>query len=143
MKAKLTKILCLVLAVLTVLSLASCGTKTDGPVSPDTEENLPQDQTTPENENTPDEEAEKPDDEQNTGTHVVVDHGGNEVEVPYEVNRVVVCDIYPLPSVLTVFFDSADKIVGMAQPSMTAAANGLLGELYPDILKSETGFRNG
>lgn len=78
-----------------------------------------------------------------SGTHVVVDHSGFEIEVPNEVNRIVVCDILPLPSVLTVFFDSADKIVGMSGASMSAAANGLLGELYPDILKAQTDFIDG
>ena len=77
------------------------------------------------------------------GTHVVVDHNGNEVEVPNNAQRIVVCDIYPLPSVLTVFFDSAEKIVGMAPPSMTAAQNGLLGQLYPEVLDAETGFIEG
>lgn len=76
-------------------------------------------------------------------THVVVDHAGYEVTLPYEIERVVVCDILPLPSVLTVFFNSADKIVGMAGTSMSAAANGLLGELYPQILDAETGFIDG
>ena len=76
-------------------------------------------------------------------THAVVDHSGYEIEVPNEVNRIVVCDILPLPSVLTVFFDSADKIVGMSGASMSAAANGLLGELYPEILKAQTGFIDG
>lgn len=76
-------------------------------------------------------------------THIVTDHNGNEVEVPNEVNRIVVTDIFPLPSVLTVFFDSAEKIVGMSPNSMSAAKNGLLGELYPEILKAETGFMDG
>lgn len=76
-------------------------------------------------------------------THVIVDHSGYEIEVPNEVNRIVVCDILPLPSVLTVFFDSADKIVGMSGASMSAAANGLLGELYPEILNAQTGFIDG
>ncbi len=77
------------------------------------------------------------------GTHTVVDHNGNEVELPWEINRIAVCDILPLPSVLTVFFDSAEKIVGMADTSMSAAANGLLGELYPELLNAETGFIDG
>ena len=76
-------------------------------------------------------------------THVITDHAGNEVEVPVDVERIVVCDIYPLPSVLTIFFDSADKIVGMPAPSMTAAQNGLLGELYPEILDAKTDYING
>ena len=77
------------------------------------------------------------------GFHVVKDHLDIEVSVPNEIDRIVVCDILPLPSVLTVFFDSASKIVGMSQPSLTAAQNGLLGELYPDILNVETGFIDG
>ena len=63
--------------------------------------------------------------------------------MPNDVQRIAVCDIYPLPSVLTVFFDSAEKIVGMAPPSMLAAKSGLLGELYPEILKAETGYIDG
>lgn len=76
-------------------------------------------------------------------THIIVDHNGNEVELPYEINRIAVCDILPLPSVLTVFFDSAEKIVGMAGTSMNAAANGLLGHMYPEILDAQTNFIDG
>ena len=49
-----------------------------------------------------------------------------------------VCGIYPLPSVLTVFFGSAEKIVAMPKQSMAAAQNGLLGQLYPEILNAQT-----
>jgi len=76
-------------------------------------------------------------------THVIVDHNDIEVTVPNQVERVVVCDILPLPSVLSVFFDSADKIVGMSGTSMNAAEGGLLGQLYPEILDAETGFIDG
>lgn len=78
-----------------------------------------------------------------TETHVITDHLGEEVEVPYDVERIAVGNILPLPSVLTVFFDSADKIVGMSPNSMSAAENGLLGELYPEILNADTGYMNG
>ncbi len=78
-----------------------------------------------------------------SGTHVVTDHAGNEVEVPDRIDRIVVADIYPMASVLTVFFDSADKIVGMAPPCMSAAKNGLLGEIYPEILDAKTDFIDG
>ena len=81
--------------------------------------------------------------EVNTETHIIVDHLGYEVEVPYEVNRIAVGNILPLPSVLTVFFDSAEKIVGMSPNSMNAAQKGLLGELYPEVLNAETGYMNG
>ena len=77
------------------------------------------------------------------GTVTITDHADREVKVPKDIQRIAVCDIYPLPSVLAVFFDSADKIVGMPEPSMTAVKNGLLGQLYPDILKAETGYIDG
>lgn len=76
-------------------------------------------------------------------THVITDQDGFEVTLPKEINRIVVCDILPLPSVLAVFFDSAEKIVGISGTSMNAAENSLLGQLYPELLKAETGFING
>lgn len=76
-------------------------------------------------------------------THVIVDHAGYEIEVPNTIERIVVCDILPMPSVISVFFDSAEKIVGMSGTSMSAAQNSLLGELYPEILEAETGFIDG
>ena len=76
-------------------------------------------------------------------TITITDHNGNQVEVPKKIDRIVICDIYPLPSVMTVFFDSAEKLVGIHEASMSAAKSGLLGELYPEILKAETGFMKG
>lgn len=121
------KLICLLLAAVLALSLAACG---GAPAPETTAPTETAGETAPETTTAP-------------TTHTVVDHLDNAVEVPYEVNRIVVCDIYPLPSALTVFFDSAEKIVGMPAPSMTAAANGLLGQLYPQILKAETGFIDG
>ena len=63
------------------------------------------------------------------GTITVTDHAGAEVVLPEKIERIVVCDILPLPSVLCVFFDSADKLVGISGNSMSAAKNGLLGQL--------------
>jgi len=76
-------------------------------------------------------------------TVTIIDHADFPVELPKRVERIVVCDILPLPSVLSVFFDSADKIVGMSGTSMNAAENSLLGQLYPEILEAETGFIDG
>ena len=50
---------------------------------------------------------------ENSDTITITDHADRQVEVPKDIQRIAVCDIYPLPSVLAVFFDSADKIVGM------------------------------
>lgn len=72
-------------------------------------------------------------------TITITDHAGNTVTLPKNIERIAVCNILPLPSVLTVFFDSAEKIVAMAPGSMAAAENGLLGELYPELLQADTG----
>ena len=92
---------------------------------------------------TPDTSTTEPETLDPDGTHIVTDHAGNSVEVPNVINRIVVADIYPMASVLTVFFDSAEKIVGMAAPCMSAAKNGLLSELYPEILNAKTDFIDG
>ena len=76
-------------------------------------------------------------------THIVVDHQGVEVEVPWKIDRIGVYGIYPLPSVISVFFNNANKIVAMSQPSLTAAQNGLLGQLYPEILNVDTASVTG
>lgn len=73
----------------------------------------------------------------------IVDNNGDKVTVPKDVKRIVVADILPLPSVLCVFFGSAKKIVGISPASMSAAKNGLLGQLYPEILSADTSFING
>lgn len=76
-------------------------------------------------------------------TITITDHAGETVEVPKNIDRIVVANIYPLPSVLSIFFDSADKLVGIAPQSMTAAQNSLLGEVYPELLKAKTEFFDG
>ena len=76
-------------------------------------------------------------------TKIIVDHVGAEVEIPTEVNRVVVSNPVPLTSVLTVYLGGAEKIVGLHPTAMSAAENGLLGEIYPELLNAETTFING
>lgn len=77
-------------------------------------------------------------------TKTITDQAGQKVTIPKKVKRVaVVGSIWPLPSVLAVYFNSADKIVTMPEPSMVAAKNSLLSELYPDILKAKTSFNDG
>lgn len=73
----------------------------------------------------------------------VTDHLDKEVQVPANAERIAVCGVWPLPSVLAVFFNSAEKIVGMPPQCMTAAENSLLGELYPEILNASTTFAEG
>lgn len=76
-------------------------------------------------------------------TITVIDHLGYEVKVPTDIDSIAIGKIYPLPSVVSIFFDSADMLKGIPEPCMTAARNSLLGELYPEILSAETGYING
>ncbi len=109
------KLICVLLSAALLLSLAACGGK----------------------------DAPKENASQSGDTVTVTDHAGNTVTVPKNPQRVAVCDILPLPSVLSVFFDSAEKLVGIAPGSMSAAENSLLSVLYPEILNAETGFISG
>lgn len=81
--------------------------------------------------------------ENKADTIKIVDQAGYEVTLPRDIQRIVVADIYPLPSILSVFLGSAEKIVGIHPNSMSAAKQGLLGELYPEILSADTGFMQG
>lgn len=74
------------------------------------------------------------------GERTIIDHAGNEVTLPEEIDRIVVTDTLPLPSVLSLYLDSAEKLVGISPVSMSAAKAGLLGELYPEILDADTAF---
>ena len=73
----------------------------------------------------------------------VIDHADREVTLETNPERVVICDILPMASVLTVFLGSAEKLVGINPACMSAAQNGLLGELFPEILEADTSFMEG
>ena len=113
------KFIVLTLVFAMILSLAACGAN-----------NIPQSGTPSDN-------------VQTAETITVVDHLDHTVTVPKQIDRIAVCSIWPLPSVLSVFFNSAEKIVAMPEPSLTAAQNSLLGELYPEILDVNTSFMTG
>ncbi|MDO5115384.1 MAG: ABC transporter substrate-binding protein [Synergistaceae bacterium] len=74
---------------------------------------------------------------------VITDENGDSVTLPEKIERVAVAGILPFPSVVTVFLGSAEKLVGIPPASMGAAKAGLLGELFPEILKAETGYSSG
>lgn len=80
---------------------------------------------------------------ENTDDYITItDHNDRLVTVPKNIERIAVVGIYPMPSFLAIFFDSADKIVAMPELSMTAAKNSILSELYPEILDAETNVAN-
>lgn len=71
-----------------------------------------------------------------------VDDAGVEMEVPEKIDRIVV-GAWQMAAPLAVYIGGGEKIVGMAPASMKAAENGLLGEMYPELLDAETEFYNG
>ena len=77
------------------------------------------------------------------GTVTITDHADRMVTVPTDPDRVVILDILPLPSVLTVFLGSSDTILAMEPASMNAAKNGILSELYPEVVNVSTEIMNG
>lgn len=74
---------------------------------------------------------------------VITDEAGFKVKLPDKIERIAVAGILPFPSVITVFLNSAKTLVGIPPASMGAAKAGLLGELYPEILRAQTGFTAG
>jgi len=115
------KYLFLLLLLALTLALAACGTQPEQPIDQDPNANT----------------------DVNQDYITIVDQGGYEVTVPTDIDRIAVAGIYPLPSVLTLFFNSAEKIVAMPKASYTAAENGLLSQLYPEILDVETDCVSG
>jgi len=82
--------------------------------------------------------------EENTGKKVITDQVGHEVEIPNEVNRVVITSLWPLPSVYCLFQGSGEALVGMHPASKSAAENSLLTKVAPEISEVSTGFiQNG
>lgn len=76
-------------------------------------------------------------------TRIIVDHAGNEVELPAEINRIAITTITPLPSVYCLFDGSAEKLIGMSPSSMAAAENSLLVDTIPGIKDIPTSFMKG
>lgn len=74
---------------------------------------------------------------------VVTDDNGDSVNVADSVKRVVVTNVFPMASAVTVFTGSGNTVVGMHPASMSAAKAGTLGTLYPDVLKAKTDFVAG
>lgn len=73
-------------------------------------------------------------------TRTIIDHAGNEVTLPAQLDRVVISGILPLPSVFCQFRGTAEEIVGMHPSSMAAAENSYLINVFPEILEADTSF---
>lgn len=74
-----------------------------------------------------------------TGTHEVVDHLGETVNLPNEIERVAIVQLLPLPSVLAAYQGgNVDNLVAMPPDSLNAAENSILSVYAPDILNVST-----
>lgn len=73
----------------------------------------------------------------------VDDDNGDAVEVPDRIERVVVTNIFPFASAVAVYTGRGDIIKGMHPSSWAAAKSGILGEVFPDILKADHSFMQG
>lgn len=71
-----------------------------------------------------------------TGTHTVVDHGGNEVEVPNEITRVVIDQIPILSTYMSYFDGSAPYIVGFCGSFKDTITKTVLKDIAPELMES-------
>lgn len=71
-----------------------------------------------------------------SGTHTVVDHGGNEVEVPNKVTRVVIDQIPILSTYMAYFQGSAPYIVGYCGSFKTIISETVLKNIAPELMES-------
>ena len=84
------------------------------------------------------------DTEETNKTVIIKDQAGHDVELPQEINRVVIGSLWPLPSVYCLFQGSADKLVGIHPAAKSAAENSLLNKIAPEIADVSTSFiQNG
>ncbi|MBQ6885974.1 MAG: ABC transporter substrate-binding protein [Lachnospiraceae bacterium] len=146
------KLVSMILTGVLVLSLTACGnTNTasdaaesttvgveESAVTEESSETETTGETTAE-ETTAEEETEST---ESAATKTIVDHDGVEMEIPTEINRIVV-NAWQLPAPLAVYLGGAEKIVGIAPASMVAAENSVLSDIYTEILNASTSFNQG
>ena len=70
------------------------------------------------------------------GTHTVIDHGGNEVEVPDEITRVVIDQIPILSTYMAYFGGEAPYIVGYCGSFKQTISETVLKNIAPELVES-------
>lgn len=71
-----------------------------------------------------------------TGTHTVIDHGGNTVEVPDNITRVVIDQIPILSTYMSYFGGSAPYIVGYCGSFKDTITKTVLKDIAPELMES-------
>ena len=74
------------------------------------------------------------------GTHTIIDHGGNQVEVPNEITRVVIDQIPILSTYMAYFGGEAPYIVGYCGSFKQSISETVLKNIAPELLESSTPF---
>ena len=86
--------------------------------------------------NTAEASAESTENADASGTHTVVDHAGNEVEVPNKITRVVIDQIPILSTYMAYFQGSAPNIVGYCGSFKSVISDTVLKNIAPELLES-------
>ncbi len=73
----------------------------------------------------------------------VTDQNGRTVEIPAEINKVVMGRILPFPAAYYLATGSCEEVAGIHPASKSAAENSMLKVLAPEILNAQTGFVKG
>lgn len=71
-----------------------------------------------------------------TGTHTVVDHGGNTIQVPNKISRVVIDQIPILSTYMAYFGGDAPNIVGFCGSFKDIISKTVLKDIAPELLAS-------
>lgn len=132
------KVRLIALGLVFVMMLGACGSKgNDKKVDIKTEESQNNEKEDAPVDVSNEENKENAENTENTGTHKVVDHGGNEVEVPNEIKRVVI-DQIPILSTYTAYFEgNAPYIVGFAGSFKDVISNTALKNIAPELLDAD------
>ena len=81
-------------------------------------------------------EAEEETYQEPEGTHTIIDHGGNQVEVPNEITRVVIDQIPILSTYMAYFGGEAPYIVGYCGSFKQSISETVLKNIAPELLES-------
>lgn len=121
-------VLCAIAAVSAAVMLTACGASTAVASSAASEEAVSEAVS----EATSEEAAEADE----TGTHTVIDHAGNEVEVPNHITRVVIDQIPILSTYMSYFQGSAPYIVGYCGSFKSVISDTVLKNIAPELMES-------
>ena len=120
------------LLLASMLLLTACASNNKETSASSTVEAAKEETTTAAEENKSDSKA----DDQLSGTHIVVDHGGNRVEVPNKIDRIVIDQIPILSTYMAYFKGSAPNIVGYSGSFKETISETALKNIAPELLES-------